>query len=133
MNNPFDYRDPNPDVSWEAKQLGGGIVARYRRTLGLKTSLISGPGGYREGVDFHTEIHCATCCCEASETYGCRHPAGGFMIIGGRVGTPSMWEVALRTMATIHQQDPLRHVRPRQCTNDVCPHTDGITTKGGNA
>ena len=133
MNNPFDYADPDAEIGWQVKDLGGGIVARYRRTLALKTREISGTGGYREGVDFHTEIHCAICCCKATEESGCRHPAGGFTIISGRAGCPSPWNIALPTLAAIHLQDPIRHVIPRQCTFDLCPHADGITTKGGNA
>ena len=133
MHNPFDYADPDAEIGWQVKDLGDGITARYRRTLALKTRVISGTGGYREGVDFHTEIHCATCCCEASEDVGCRHPAGGFTIISSRAGCPSPWNIALPTLAAIHLQDPVRHTAPRRCAFDRCPHRDGITTKGGNA
>ena len=133
MRNPFDYAEPDADIGWQVEDLGDGITARYRRTIALKTRVISGTGGYREGVDFHTEIHCATCCCRATEDYGCRHPAGGFTVISGRAGHPSPWNIALPTLAAIHLQDPIRHVTPRQCTFDLCPRTDGTTTKGGNA
>jgi bacterioferritin-associated ferredoxin len=86
----FDYPAPDADVPWQIEDLGGGVVARYRRTIARRSRVITGTGGYREGVDFHTEIHCSACCCTPSEVDGCRQPAGGFVVIGGRSGCASV-------------------------------------------
>jgi hypothetical protein len=95
--------------------------------------VISGTGGYREGVDFHTEIHCAACCCTPSEVEGCHHPAGGFIVIGGRSGCASVWQIAIATLAALHLQDPIRHVKPTRCASDECPRKDDEIAIGGNA
>ena len=129
----FDYLSPDADIPWEVRDLGGGVTARYRRTLSRRTRVISGTGGYREGVDFHTEIHCAVCCCNPSENEGCRHPAGGFSVIGSRSGCASVWEVAIATVAALHLQDPIRHVQPTRCASDDCPRKDNEIAIGGNA
>ena len=129
----FDYSSPDADIPWQVKDLGGGVVARYRRTIARKTRVISGTGGYREGVDFHTEIHCAACCCAASETEGCRHPAGGYVVIGSRAGCASVWQISIATLAALHLQDPIRHVKPTRCASDECPRKDDEIAIGGNA
>ena len=109
MTIEFDYPSPDPSIPWEVKVITEGIVARYRRTIAGQTRSFSGTGGYRYGVDFHTEIHCVACCCEASKHQGCRHPAGGFTIISLKSGHPPVWGVAIASMADIHLLDPLRH------------------------
>ena len=129
----FDYARPDADISWQVEDLGGGVVARYRRTIARKTRVISATGGYREGVDFHTEIHCAACCCAASEAEACRHPAGGFVVIGGRAGCASVWQISIATLAALHLQDPIRLVKPMRCTSDECPRKDNAIAIGGNA
>ena len=129
----FDYTSPDADIAWQVKDLGGGVVARYRRTIARKTRAISGTGGYREGVDFHTEIHCAACCCAASEAEGCRHPAGGFFVIGGRAGGASVWQISIATLAALHLQDPIRHVKSTRCASDEYPRKDNETAIEGNA
>lgn len=133
MVQSFAYEQPDAEVPWEIQELGEGVVARYRRTIALRARPITGTGGYREGVDFHTEIHCPQCCCEATVDAGCGTPAGGFVVIGGRAGCPNVWPLLIQTMAAAHLQDAVRHVSPRRCTSDACPRTDGITTSGGNA
>ena len=105
----FDYASPDADISWQVEDLGGGVVARYRRTIARKTRVISGTGGYREGVDFHTEIHCAACCCA------------------------SVWHISIATLAALHLQDPIRHVKPTRCASDECPRKDDEIAIGGNA
>lgn len=129
----FDYSSPDADIPWQVEDLGGGVVARYRRTLARKTRVISGTGGYRDGVDFHTEIHCAACCCAASEAEGCRHPAGGFIVIGRRSGYANLWQISIATLAVLHLQDPIRHLKPTRCASDECPRKDNETAIGGNA
>ena len=129
----FDYTSPDADIAWQVKDLGGRVVARYRRTIARKTRVISGTGGYREGVDFHTEIHCADCCCAASEAEGCRHPAGGFVVIGGRPGCASVWQISIAALAALHLQDPIRHMKPTRCASDQCPRKDDEIAIGGNA
>jgi hypothetical protein len=129
----FDYLSPDPDVPWQIDDLGGGVVARYRRTIARNPRMITGTGGYREGVDFHTEIHCGDCCCTPSEVEGCHHPAGGFIVIGGRSGCASVWQIATATLAALHLQGPIRHVKPVRCTSDECPRKDHETAIGGNA
>jgi hypothetical protein len=129
----LDYARPDADISWQVEDLGGGVVARYRRTIARKTRVISGTGGYREGVDFHSEIHCEACCCAASEAEGCRHPAGGFFVIGGRAGGASVWQISIATLAALHLQDPIRHVKSTRCASDECPRKDNETAIGGNA
>ena len=129
----FDYSSPDAGIAWQVEDLEGGVVARYRRTIALKTRAISGTGGYREGVDFHTEIHCAACCCAASEADGCRHPAGGFVVKSGRAGCASVWQIAIAMLAALHLQDPIRHVKPTRCTSDECPRKNNETAIGGNA
>ena len=129
----FDYARPDADISWQAKDLAGGVVARYRRTIARKTRAISGTGGYREGVDFHTEIHCAACCCAASEAEGCRHPAGGFVVIGGRPGSASVWQISIATLAALHLQDPIRHVKPTRRDPAESPRNDVEIAIGGTA
>ena len=129
----FDYSSPDADIPWQVKDLGGGVVARYRRTIARKTRVISGTGGYREGVDFHTELHCATCCCAASDAEGCRHPAGGFVVIGGRSGCASVWQITIAALAALHLQDPIRHVKPTRCASDECLRKDDEIASGGNA
>jgi hypothetical protein len=129
----FDYSIPDADISWQVKDLAGGVVARYRRTIARKTRVISGTGGYREGVDFHTEIHCAACCCAASEAEGCRHPAGGFVIIGGRPGCASVWQISMATLAALHLQDPIRHVKSTRRDPAENPRKDNEIAIGGNA
>lgn len=109
MTIEFDYPSPDTTIPWEVKDITQGIVVRYRRTIAGKTRPISGTGGYRYGVDFHTELHCAACCCEASEDQGCRHPAGGFTVISSKSGHSHIWGVAIASMADIHLHDPLRH------------------------
>ena len=129
----FDYTTPDADVPWQIDDLGGGVIARYRRTIARKSRVITGTGGYREGVDFHTEIHCAVCCCTPSEGEGCHHPAGGFVVIGSRSGCASVWTIALATLAALHLQDPIRHVKPTRCASDECPRKDDAIAIGGNA
>jgi hypothetical protein len=129
----LDYRSPDADVPWQIEDLGGGVVARYRRTIARRSRVITGTGGYREGVDFHTEIHCSACCCTPSEVDGCRQPAGGFVVIGGRSGCASVWQIAITTLAALHLQDPIRHVKPTRCTSDECPRKDDEIAIGGNA
>ena len=129
----FDYSSPDADIPWQTKDLGEGVVARYRRTIARKTRVISGTGGYRQGVDFHTELHCATCCCAASDAEGCRHPAGGFVVIGGRSGCASVWQISIAALAALHLQDPIRHVKPTRCTSGECPRKDNEIAIGGNA
>lgn len=133
MNAQFEYSQPNADISWEVKDQGGGIVARYRRTIALKTSAISGTAGYRKGIDLHTEIHCAECCCEATVETACRKPAGGFVIVGMQGGCPGTWEVLVSTMKASHLQDAVRHLRSRRCAYDGCPKNGGLIAGGGNA
>jgi hypothetical protein len=129
----FDYTSPDADIAWQVKDLGGGVVARYRRTFARKTRAISGTGGYREGVDFHTEIHCAACCCAASEAEGCRHPAGGFVVIGRRAGYASVWQISIATLAARHLQDPIRHMNPTGWASDERPRKDDEIAIGGDA
>jgi len=129
----FDYPGPDADVPWQVRDLGDGMHARYRRTMSRRTRVITGTGGYREGVDFHTEVHCSACCCTPSETEGCRHPAGGFTVIGGRSGHPSVWEIALATLSTLHLQDPIRHGTSARHASDNQPHQDDEELIGGNA
>jgi hypothetical protein len=129
----FDYPAPDADVPWQIEDLGGGVVARYRRTIARRSRVITGTGGYREGVDFHTEIHCSACCCTPSEVDGCRQPAGGFVVIGGRSGCASVWQIAIATLAALHLQDPIRHVKPTRCASDECPRKDDEIAIGGNA
>jgi len=128
----FDYVSPDPDVPWQIDDLGGGVFARYRRTIARKSRVITGTGGYREGADFHTEIHCSACCCTPSEVEGCHHPAGGFVVIGGRSGCASVWNIAMATLAALHLQDPIRHVKPTRCASDECPRKDDEIAIGGN-
>jgi len=129
----FDYVSPDPDVPWQIDALGGGVIARYRRTIARKSRVITGTGGYREGVDFHTEIHCAACCCTPSEVDGCQHPAGGFTVVGSRSGCASVLQIAIATLAALHLQDPIRHVKPTRCASDECPRKDDEIAIGGNA
>ncbi len=129
----FDYPSPDAEIPWQTRDLGGGVTARYRRTMSRRTRVISGTGGYREGVDFHTEIHCSACCCTPSDGDGCRHPAGGFTVIGSRSGCASVWGIAIATLAALHLQDPIRHVQATRCTSDACPRRDDEIAMGGNA
>ena len=129
----FDYPSPDPDISWQVRDLGDGVIARYRRTIARKTRVITGTGGYREGVDFHTEIHCDACCCTPSEVEGCRHPAGGFVVISGRSGCASVWQISIATLAALHLQDLIRHVKPVRCASDECPRKDDEIAIGGNS
>ena len=129
----FDYPSPDADIPWQMRDLGDGVTARYRRTIARRTRVITGTGGYREGVDFHTEIHCAACCCVPTELEGCRHPAGGFVVIGGRAGCASVWEIAVATLAALHLQDPIRHVKTTRCASGECPRKDDEIAIGGNA
>jgi hypothetical protein len=129
----FDYTSPDADIAWQVEVLGGGVVARYRRTIARKTRVISGTGGYRQGVDFHTEIHCAACCCAASEAEGCRHPAGGFVVIGGRPGCASVWQISITTLAALHLQDPIRHVKPTRRDPAESQRNDVEIAIGGTA
>ena len=115
------------------RNLGDGVIARYRRTIARRTRAITGTGGYREGVDFHTEIHCSACCCTPSEVEGCHHPAGGFVVIGGRSGCASVWQNSLATLAALHLQDPIRHVKSTRCASDECPRKGDEVAIGGNA
>jgi hypothetical protein len=120
----FDYPSPDADVPWQVEDLGGGVVARHRRTVARRSREITGTGGYREGVDFHTEIHCAACCCTPSEIEGCHHPAGGFTVISSRSGCASVWQILIATLTALHLQDPIRHVKPTRCASDECPRKD---------
>jgi hypothetical protein len=129
----LDFPAPDADAPWQVRDLGDGVIARYRRTIARKTRAITGTGGYREGVDFHTEIHCAACCCTPSVVDGCRRPAGGFVVIGGRSGCASVWQISIATLAALHLQDPIRHVQPTRCTSDECPRKDDEIAIGGNA
>ena len=33
----FDYLSLDPDVPWQVRDLGGGVIARYRRTIARKS------------------------------------------------------------------------------------------------
>ena len=46
----FDYLSPDADVPWQIDDLGGGVFARYRRTIAQKSRVITGTGGCRARV-----------------------------------------------------------------------------------
>ncbi len=120
----LDFLPLDPNARTFVEDLGAGIVARYTVTI-AHTVRACTLDCYKHGADRHVDLHCARCCCNATEEWACRHPAAGFFTVG-QVGDQLVgperelrksfrpWMAAAQALAAAHLLDPVRHHRLRR-------------------
>jgi hypothetical protein len=108
-----EFPDGNPQTNapWYLKKLESKMWVRYKTTLAL-TDFYSwgGTADYSKGIDYHTEVHCESCCCKPSTQFGCKNPAAGRFTVSSYPNNVN-WRNWCQVSATFHLSDGRRHPR----------------------